>query len=107
VYIEPYAIVEPTNALKEKQMEYEIEQHRIFNAMCQCIRNNMQQIQRSIHAFATIDIYRAKALIGERLNGVIPEVSFFFLSFEFKYHYSLCRYKQKATFIVSMQSIPY
>lgn len=75
VYVEPFEVVEPTNELKALQVELRLEENKIFFEMCKAISMHRTAIRRSLTAAAQVDIIRAKALLGEKLLGVIPEVN--------------------------------
>ena len=42
--------------------------------MCRSISQHRLAVQRSVRAVAEVDVVRAKAKMGERLKGIIPEV---------------------------------
>ena len=50
------------------------EENRILFEMCQTISQNRVEIKEAVTAIAEIDVYRAKAKVGARMKGVIPEV---------------------------------
>lgn len=42
--------------------------------MCQTISQNRKEIKEAVTAIAEIDVFRAKAKVGLRMKGIIPEV---------------------------------
>lgn len=73
--MEPVSIVEPTNELKRLESRYKQEEHRVLLAMCQSISAHLVEITAAVNAVAQIDVIAAKAKLGRRLNGIIPEVN--------------------------------
>jgi len=72
--VEPVSIIEPTNELKRLESRYKQEEHSILLTMCQCIAAHLVEITAAVHAVAQIDVIAAKAKLGRKMNGVIPEV---------------------------------
>ena len=50
------------------------EENRILFEMCQTISQNRKEIKDAVTAIAEIDVFRAKAKIGTKMRGIIPEV---------------------------------
>jgi DNA mismatch repair protein MutS2 len=75
LYVEPIEIVEPTNEMKSLQAKLREEEAAIFYDMCKSISTHRKVLKTSTRAVAEIDVYRAKAKLGESFKGVIPEVS--------------------------------
>jgi hypothetical protein len=50
------------------------EENRILFEMCQTISQNRAEIRQAVTAIAEIDVFRAKAKVGARMRGIIPEV---------------------------------
>ena len=50
------------------------EENRILFEMCQTISQNRVEIKEAVTAIAEIDVFRAKAKVGLRMKGIIPEV---------------------------------
>ena len=50
------------------------EENRILFEMCQTISQNRVEIKDAVTAIAEIDVFRAKAKVGLRMKGIIPEV---------------------------------
>ncbi|KAJ1424532.1 muts domain V-domain-containing protein [Ochromonadaceae sp. CCMP2298] len=74
IYVEPMAVVEPTNEMKSVIGKLREEENRIFFEMIQSIARNRMAVEGSARAVAEVDVLRAKAKLGEVLGGVIPEV---------------------------------
>lgn len=74
LYVEPLELVEPTNEMKSIYAQLKAEENRIFYEMCKTIASNRHDITVSVTAIGHLDIIRAKAKIGIKLNGIIPEV---------------------------------
>ena len=74
LYIEPQEVVEATNELKTVLASLRTEENRVFYEMSRCISDHRDGIRRVMKAVAEIDIIRAKAQLGKKLNGVIPDV---------------------------------
>ena len=60
--------------MKRLENRYKQEEHRILLGMCQCIAAHLAEITAAVHAVAQIDVIAAKAKLGRKLNGIIPEV---------------------------------
>ena len=69
LYVEPLEIVEPTNEMKSLQAQLRAEEALILSDMCQMVSKYRKEIKSSTHAVAEIDIYRAKAKLGQLLKG--------------------------------------
>ena len=74
IYVEPMEIVEPTNEMKSVLGQIKAEENRILFEMCQMISQHREEIKTAVTAVAEIDVLRAKARLGEKIRGVIPEV---------------------------------
>ena len=74
LYIEPQEVVEATNELKTVLASLRTEENRVFYEMSRCISDHRDEIRRVMKAVAEIDIIRAKAQLGKKLNGVVPDV---------------------------------
>lgn len=72
--MEPFQIIESTNELKALKAELKQEENRILTEMCQTLFTYRKEIRGALRAMASVDIIRAKALIGQQLHGIIPEV---------------------------------
>eukprot|EP01035_Chromulina_nebulosa_P019183 gene19183-25029_t len=74
LYVEPFAIVEPTNEMRSTLVQIKIEENKILYDMMKCISKHINDIKRALNAVAEVDVFRAKAKLGKILNGIIPEV---------------------------------
>jgi len=74
MYVEPMEVVEPTNEMKSFQGQLRAEENRILFEMCKTISVYRNEIKASVTAVAEVDVFRAKAKLGEKLRGIIPEV---------------------------------
>jgi len=68
------AVIEPTNELKQLQSLFKEEENRILLAMCQCVAAHLIEVVAAVRAVAQVDVFAAKAKLGRKLRGVIPEV---------------------------------
>lgn len=75
MYIEPFEAVELTNQLTDLYEDLREEEGEILRKMNSMIRLYQKEILRSFKAITTIDILRAKASLGDKLEGIIPEVT--------------------------------
>lgn len=75
LYVEPMELVEPTNEMKSIFAQLKAEENRIFFEMCKSISKYRDEIRQSVGAIAELDLLMAKAKLGNKLKGVIPEVS--------------------------------
>ncbi len=75
VFIEPTEIVESNNRIRELQSAEQREIIRILKELTDWIRPQIAEIIPSYHFLGEIDFIRAKALLGESLNAVEPQVS--------------------------------
>lgn len=75
LYVEPIELVEPTNEMKSILAQLKAEENRILFEMCKSIAKYRDEIRRSVEAVAELDVLMAKAKLGNKLKGVIPEVS--------------------------------
>ena len=69
LYVEPLEIVEPTNEVKSLQAQLRVEEALILSDMCQMVSKYRNEIKSSTQAVAEIDIYRAKAKLGQLMKG--------------------------------------
>jgi len=74
-YCEPTEIVAPTNEMRRAEAELQREEAIIWRMLTKRILEKEQDIQRSIYAVALLDLVLARIRLGERLGGVIPQVS--------------------------------
>lgn len=67
-------MIEPTNELKSIYASIRAEENKIYFEMCKSISSNRDFIKTAVNAIAELDGYRAKAIMGKKLKGVIPEI---------------------------------
>ena len=72
VYIEPEAVVEATNRLKELEADERREVIRILTEFTNMLRPEVADLLISYEFLGTIDFIRAKALFSARINAVKP-----------------------------------
>lgn len=75
VFIEPTEIVESNNRIRELQSAEQREIIRILKELTDWIRPQIAEIIPSYHFLGEIDFIRAKALLGESLDAVEPDVN--------------------------------
>mmetsp|Transcript_19145 Transcript_19145/g.47647 ORF Transcript_19145/g.47647 Transcript_19145/m.47647 type:complete len:1082 (-) Transcript_19145:220-3465(-) len=74
VYVEPSEIVGPTNELRQIERDLEAEEARVWRSLTDQIWNNQYQLRTSIQAIARLDLCVARCTLGQRIEGIIPEV---------------------------------
>ena len=74
LYVEPMEVVEPTNEMKSLGAQLKAEENRILFEMCRTIFANRGPIEKAIRAVGELDVVKAKAKLGKRLAGVVPQV---------------------------------
>lgn len=72
-FIEPEAVVEATNRLRDLENEERKEMARILIEFTQFLRPDIKAILGCYSFMGSIDFIRAKALFAIRINGVMPE----------------------------------
>jgi DNA mismatch repair protein MutS2 len=76
VYVEPFNVVEATNHLHQLRALLREEEARVCTALCRTIFQHADEVRRAVRAVAEVDVLAAKARLGIKLGGVIPEVRF-------------------------------
>ncbi|MDR1525878.1 MAG: Smr/MutS family protein [Tannerella sp.] len=74
VFIEPDAVVEANNRIRELESEEKREIIRILTSFTDMIRPSVPEIIRSFVFLAEIDFIRAKALFAIDINGIKPVI---------------------------------
>jgi hypothetical protein len=74
VYIEPFGVVDATNELKIIRSNLEEEERRIYYDLSRTVFIYLPCLRDAIDAFAKVDVMAAKAQVGIRIQGIIPEV---------------------------------
>ncbi len=72
LFVEPLAVVELGNRLREARREEQREVERILRALCQAIGAEAGAIRAAIRCLAEIDFARAKAQFGAELDAPLP-----------------------------------
>ena len=72
LFVEPLAVVELGNRLREARREEQREVERILRALCQAIGAEAGAIRAAVRCLAEIDLARAKALLGAELDAPLP-----------------------------------
>jgi len=71
-YIEPEAVAEASNRLRELESDERREVIKILIGFTDLVRPNITDILRSYNFMGKIDFIRAKALLAIRINGIKP-----------------------------------
>jgi DNA mismatch repair protein MutS2 len=74
LYVEPMEIVEPSNEMRALQAVLKQEENEIYFQMLKNISYYRTEIRASVKAVAEVDVFCAKARVGLRLGGTVPEV---------------------------------
>ena len=74
LFIEPLAVVELNNKLREAQLAEEEEIRRILAQLTELVAQSGGAIHRTIEALGDLDLIFAKARYGNELRGVEPEL---------------------------------
>ena len=72
LFVEPLAVVEFGNRLREARREEQREVERILRALCQSIGNETGAIRAAIRCLSQIDLAQAKARLAEALDAPLP-----------------------------------
>ena len=72
LFVEPLAVVELGNRLREARREEQREIDRILRALCQSIGDETGAIRAAIRCLAQIDLAQAKARLGAELDAPLP-----------------------------------
>lgn len=73
VFLEPQAVVETNNKLREKKSEEKREIVRILKEFTSLVRTSLPDIQGNVKAIGFLDFICAKAKWGLRFNANVPE----------------------------------
>lgn len=74
LFVEPLAVVEMGNAVRELELEEEQEIRRILADLSALIADEAPYIHRTVEVLAYLDLLFAKARYADDLDAVIPEV---------------------------------
>jgi DNA mismatch repair protein MutS2 len=72
LFVEPLAVVELGNRLREARREEQREVDRILRALCESIGQEDGAIRAAIRCLAQIDLAQAKARLGDELDAPLP-----------------------------------
>ncbi len=72
VFIEPAALVEAGNAVRELQLAEEREVRRVLQRLGGLLAARLSEIGAALEAVAELDLLRAKARLGQRLGAELP-----------------------------------
>ena len=72
LFVEPLAVVELGNRLREARREEQREVERILRALCQSIGDETGAIRAAIRCLSQIELARAKARLAEELDAPLP-----------------------------------
>ena len=73
-YVEPTEIVRPTNEMRGAEMELRQEEMKVWRRLTREIKENRDDIEKSIASVAQLDLVMARIRLGDILEGVVPEV---------------------------------
>ena len=73
-YVEPTQITGPTNELRRAEAELRSEESRIWRELTEMIDKHRPSIERNVACLGQLDVVLARAKLGRRLGGVIPNV---------------------------------
>lgn len=74
LFVEPHALIESGNALRQAQMAVEAEERRVLAALSDAIGVAASVLSGCLEALAHLDHVRARLLLSRRLDGVRPRV---------------------------------
>ena len=74
LYIEPEALVELNNRLKQSEIAVERETHRVLSALCTRTAAAADGIEAGLRSLAVVDAAFARARLADEMNAVAPEV---------------------------------
>jgi DNA mismatch repair protein MutS2 len=74
LYVEPTEIVGPTNELRQAEAELRMEEARVWRSLTAQILENRAELEASVMAAGQLDLVMARVSLGNKLDGVIPEV---------------------------------
>lgn len=73
-YIEPSEIVQPTNEMNQAIAELKQEEAKVWRMLTKTILENKEDIDQSIAVVAQLDLVLARIRLGDKIDGIIPEV---------------------------------
>jgi DNA mismatch repair protein MutS2 len=75
LFIEPQAVVQLNNQLREQELAEKREVERILRQLTEKVAAEAEAIEQTMEALATIDFIIAKARFAVRKNGIVPKLT--------------------------------
>ena len=72
VFLEPMSVVETGNEVRELQLAEEREERRVLLQLSAMVGEREEEALATLEAMATLDLLRAKVLLGKRLGASLP-----------------------------------
>lgn len=72
VYIEPAAVLDLNNEVRELEAEERREVERILRALASRIRDHLESLRESVRALARFDLLQAKARFANEIDAIVP-----------------------------------
>ena len=73
-YVEPFAVIEPTNALTQLEEDLDRAVQKIFRTLTDAVLSSSSSLTSSLAAAASLDALRARHSFGSHLRCTIPSV---------------------------------
>ncbi len=77
IFVEPAAVVEANNNLRELEAEEKREVIRILQSFTDILRPNIPELLRAYEFLANLELALAKHRLGQQIGAIIPEVKSF------------------------------
>eukprot|EP00468_Gymnochlora_sp_CCMP2014_P005572 CAMPEP_0167746914 /NCGR_PEP_ID=MMETSP0110_2-20121227/3979_1 /TAXON_ID=629695 /ORGANISM="Gymnochlora sp., Strain CCMP2014" /LENGTH=968 /DNA_ID=CAMNT_0007631735 /DNA_START=207 /DNA_END=3111 /DNA_ORIENTATION=+ len=75
LYIEPFQVIEGTNAMTEADRKLRQEESRILSKMQGLLLKHIDELKEAVDASAYLDLCRAKAILAKDMGGgIVPEI---------------------------------
>ncbi|MEB3284466.1 MAG: endonuclease MutS2 [Candidatus Sericytochromatia bacterium] len=75
LYVEPLAVVELNNALRQRQLEERAEENRILTQLSEAVAGCADPIHWTLQSAADLDFVQAKARLADLLGGTAPRLN--------------------------------
>lgn len=75
LFIEPQAVVDQNNRLRELELEEEREVERILRELSMEVADKADELENNLSVLTELDLIMAKARLGRRLKGIVPGVN--------------------------------
>ncbi len=75
VYIEPAAVLDLNNEVRELELERGREIRRLLQAVTQHLRSRLPQVQAGLDAVARLDALQARARLSNDLDALVPDLN--------------------------------